>query len=306
MINVRNGIEVLDIALKEMMNPIEGIKVSDWPKFSEYTGGLRMNEFTIFCGSTGSGKTQWLANLAMQLIKQKIKLFIAPVETGDSDFAKRMISVEANCDLNTGEKIPVEKFMQPVKRSMDFFHDNVWFSSHDNRVTIDEMISTLTFLQETKGMQVAILDNLNFFLEPVKGVDQNLENDRVIHQFVMLAKKIPIHIILVMHPKKTDGGKILSEFDIKGSSTAVQEASNVLIMNRPSDKEIEEGAHPFSREFCFRKIRKKGFYVGRKYTAEYRNGIYIERGNETGTGKTSNSGNTPLRQVTKNGLPYID
>ncbi len=277
MLNVRNGIEVLEIATKEMMNPEQGIKIDAWPTFSEYTGGLRMKEFTIFCGATGSGKTQWLANLTLSLIKQGIKTYVAPVETGDSDFAKRMISVEANCDLNTGDKIPIEMFMKPTQRCMDFFDKNIWFSTHDNRVSIEEMIETLKFMQEINGVRVAVLDNLNFFMQPTKGSDQNLEYDRVIHEFVMLAKKIPIHIILVMHPKKTEGGKVLSEFDIKGSSTAVQEASNVLIMNRPSDKEIEEGAHPFSREFVFRKIRKKGFYVGRKFEMEYKTGSYIER-----------------------------
>lgn len=307
MLNVRNGLEVLDQAMREMLNPEMGITLDSWLKFSEFTGGLRMREFTIFCGATGSGKTQWLANLAMHLLKQKIKIYIAPVETGDSDFAKRMISVIANCDLNTGDKVPKEKFVKPVQNNLDEFQNHCWFSTHDNRVDICEMIETLKFMQEIKGVQVAILDNLNFFMKPTSANNQVLEYDRVIHEFVMLAKQIPIHIILVMHPKKTEGGKILSEFDIKGSSTAVQEASNVLIMNRPTDKEIEDGLYsPFQREFVFRKIRKRGMYVGRKFIFEYRAGSYVEPSENVGSGKVITARNNSPRSPAGNKLPYAD
>lgn len=298
MLNVKKGIESLDQAIKEIVNPEKGVMINAWPIFSEYTGGLRMREFTIFCGATGSGKTQWLANMAMNLIQQGTKVFVAPVETGDSDFVKRMISVLAGKDLNTGEALSPSFFSKQVGEHLDHFTNHIWLSTHDNRVDIEEMVQTLQFMQEVNGVQVAILDNLNFFMKPTKSSDTILETDRVIHEFVMLAKKIPIHIILVMHPKKTEGGKIISEFDIKGSSTAVQEASNVLLMNRPNEKEVDDmNIHPFSREFVFRKLRKRGFYVGEKFHLDYRAGKYVERSEEVGRERSDASRDTGIRKI---------
>jgi archaellum biogenesis ATPase FlaH len=298
--------EVFNDAMKEIMNPRLGIEIPAWSKFSEFTGGMRMSEFTIFCGATGAGKTQFLANLTYHLVHMGIKCFVAPVETGDVDFATRMISVAAGRDFNTGEKFLREDFSVAMGENQLCFNNNVIFSTHDNRVDIIEMIETLKYMVEVEGVQVAILDNLNFFLKPTTANQQMLEQDEAVHAFVMLAKKIKIHLFLVMHPRKTDGGKIMSEFDIKGSSTAVQEASNVLIMNRPSDEEVQNGVNPLSREFFFTKIRKRGFNVRKRFYLEYRGGCYHEPTGTQGTlpfGSTHTSGDNSLRGKKRGGVP---
>lgn len=277
MINVKDGFEIFQQAATEIVNPPEGVRIPAWSKFSEYTGGLRMNEFTIFCGATGSGKTQFLANMLVHLTSQGIKCFAAPVETGPTDLARRMISVVHGRDLNTGDPVPLDKFSQALSESSTMMQ-NMVFSTHDNRVDIEEMIQILKYQNDQNGVKVAVLDNLNFFLKPTSAADSLVEMDSAVHEFVMLAKKIPIHIFLVMHPRKTDGGKINSEFDIKGSSTAVQEASNILLMNRldPAECTEDSGLDPFCREFVFKKIRKRGFFVNRKFYMRYMGGAYAE------------------------------
>jgi hypothetical protein len=89
----------------------------------------------------------------------------------------------------------------------------------------------------------------------------------------MAAKDLPMHIILIVHPRKTDGGRVESEFDIKGSSTAVQECSNVALYNRPKNEDLESRARAFTdRELVFRKIRKRGMNVGRPVWFSYEGG----------------------------------
>lgn len=284
MINMKTGVEIFKDALVEIANPPEGIRIPEWPLFSQYTGGLRMNEFTIFCGATGSGKTQFLANLLVHLTRRGVKCFAAPVETGPNDLARRMLSVVSGMDLNTGDAFDVKKpeFETTVGNNYSMI-ENMVFSTHDNRVDIQEMVQMLKYMNDIHGVKVAVLDNLNFFLKPTSAADSLIEMDSAVHEFVMLAKKIPIHIFLVMHPRKTDGGKITSEFDIKGSSTAVQEASNILLMNRLSEDQIQIGGelNIFCREFVFKKIRKRGFYVNSKFFMKYDGGAYreIERRN---------------------------
>ena len=273
--NVKTGNEIFDRAILEIMNPPTGVSVPAWPAFTKFTGGLRMHEFTIFCGATGAGKTQFLANLMVHLTLQGIKVFCAPVETGATDIARRMMSVVKGSDLNTGDAIDLKFFGQSVIDNIEMVN-NTFFSTHDNRENITEMIQTLKYMNEVKGVQVAILDNLNFFLKPTSQADSLIEMDSAVHEFVMLAKKIPMHIFLVMHPRKTERGKITSEFDIKGSSTAVQEASNILLMNRLNEEEITDEMNSFVREFVFKKIRKRGFYVNQKFFMKYVGGAYAE------------------------------
>lgn len=309
MLNTKKGGDVFNAAMIEIMNPKEGIVIPEWKRFSRYTGGLRLNEFSIFSAPTGAGKTQFLANMTFWLASQGVKCFVAPVETGEIDFATRMLSVPAGLDLNTGDKFEMKDFKDAMGLHLHAFTENVFFSTHDNRVDVTEMIETLRYMVEVNGVKVAILDNLNFFLKPARANEQMLVADEAVHEFVMLAKKIPIHLWLVMHPRKTDGAKLLSEFDIKGTSTAVQEASNILLMNKPNQEELDAGVNPFSRELFFAKIRKRGFNAGKRFYLEYRAGGYFESlANDSGgfSRPATSTGNPLLRKAPKRaGVPDI-
>jgi hypothetical protein len=276
-LNTLNSEDVFSEAIKFIENPPQGIFLPEWKAFSEMIGGMREKEFTIFCGATGAGKTQWLANLATQLAGQNQKTFIASVETGSTDFAVRILSVAAGFDFNTGSK-PTHPALRSLSDKLGTdgasFKENLIFSKHENRVEVSEMIETLQYMHDVRGVSFAILDNINFFLKPTSANNAMIEMDSAIHEFVMLAKQVPIHIVLVMHPRKTEFGKVKSEFDIKGSSTAVQEATNVLLMNRMDEN--EPGFKNTVREFVFVKIRKRGFNVGRKFYMEYVQGKYLE------------------------------
>lgn len=279
MLNYRHVSELWESAVSDLISPPRGLACPWWPLFMEYTGGLRPHEFTLLCAPTGAGKTQLLANLSAQMLLQDIPHFAAPVETGDIDFLIRVMSVLEKYDLNTGEaisgaylKMLTEKYLSTV------FNRGLYVSTYDNRVDIEEMINLLKFMHQEHGCKVAFLDNLNFFLKVVSSNQEKAEMDDAIHKFVMLAKKLPMHIILIVHPRKTEGGRVLSEFDIKGSSTAVQEASNVCLFNRPDPKDVEAGRALFTdRELVFRKIRRRGMHVGKPIWFAFDGGRYQEK-----------------------------
>lgn len=269
--------EVVIKAAEYVLSPPVGYLLPWWPKFTEYTGGLREHELTLLCAPTGSGKTAFLASISAQLGQQKIPHFVAPVETGDSDFVLRLLSALELKDLNTGDSIPMGIIQAILERHKAVLQAPIWISSYDNRVPISEMCQTLEYMVQNNGCRVALLDNLNFFMEVVSAADQLKEMDSAVHEFVMLVKKLPIHIILVVHPKKTDGGRVESEFDIKGSSTAVQECANVFLFNRPKAQDVERGEREWTqRDAIFKKIRKRGKYVNKPIWFEYDNGRYRE------------------------------
>lgn len=265
-------------ACKDMIDPPRGIPLPWWPRFSDLLGGLRPNELTLLCAPTGTGKTELLANISAQLCLSKTSHFVAPVETGDVDFVKRIASSLDKRQYNSGEPISPEAVASLTTRNLDLVKNApVYISTYDNRVAIEEMINLLKYMHQVYGIEVALLDNLNFFLDIVSTTMERAEMDSAIHDFVMLAKKLPFHTILIVHPKKTDGGRVTSEFDIKGSSTAVQEASNVLLFNPPKiDDVANEARRSSDREFIFRKIRRRGWNVGKPVWLGYQTGRLAE------------------------------
>lgn len=271
--------QILEPAWGVAMDPPKGVKFEWWSKLSEYMGGMRPNELTLLCAPTGAGKTELLANIATQNIIAGIPQFLAPVETGDLDFTNRISGSLFRYPMNSGDPVPQSTIALGIEKYGKMLSEaKTVISTYRNRVSPKEMVDTLEWWHQKEGIKIAVLDNLNFFLEVTRASDQVIEMDRAVHEFVLMAQRLPIHTILVMHPKKTDGGRVESEFDIKGSSTAVQEADNVLLFNRPKAPDVDAGTHRWSdRELVFKKLRKRGGYVNKPIWMEFYNQRYMEK-----------------------------
>lgn len=260
--------------LESLKTPPPSIILPGWDRLNRLIGGFRMREFTVLCGSTGSGKTTLLANFAKAFSYAGEKIFVVSVETGQDDFIRRVWSVYAGFDMNRGDPIDpkiVKEFAN--KHSHEITNSNLFVSRYEGRTDPEEVILDIYNHHKKKGCKVVFIDNLNFLLEVVSQNRQIEVMDKVTHDFIMLSKQLDVHIVMVMHPKKTEGTRVESEFDIKGSSTAVQEAHNVFLFNRPSEKQMRfhlvdeyDISHPkpgpYLRELIVRKLRRRGEAVG--------------------------------------------
>lgn len=256
--------------LMELGQKRPAIDIPTWDKFNFFTRGLRMHEFTALCGPTGSGKTEVLSNLATQLVLQGVPIFTASVETGQNDFMRRMISVVTGRDLRARAFSKEEREQINEQCGPLFKTRHSVFSNYDSRVSHEKLLVDSLHAHRELGTKVALYDNFNFFMETGSGKDQNSLMDKAIHDFIIFAKKVPMHSVMVFHPKKTDGGRIESELDIKGSSTISQEAQNVILWNRLKDTESVPDKDPegnivekkYCREIKFAKVRENGRATG--------------------------------------------
>lgn len=263
-------------AIKELGVPYPSVKFDDWKLWNEITGGLRSREFSIICGPTGCGKTTFFANMSNQLVKAGVKHFVMSVETGHTDYVKRWISTIIGMDVNQGNAVPASVIAEITKRCLPIVQKNlINFSLYDDRIPLEKLLMDLSY-QIEQGCKVAFIDNLNFLLDGGSGGKMLEEMDRVVHSLIIFAKRNPIHLFLVMHPRKTEDERVTSLFDIKGSSTAVQEAHNVFLLNRPSEDSMKAGRSPFERELKVVKLRRRGQYVGRTIVYGCEQTVYRE------------------------------
>lgn len=278
----RTMAKVYQEAMKELAIPYPAMKVPGWDRFNDVTGGLRLREFSIFCGQTGLGKTQWLSNLSERLQSNGVGQYIASVETGATDWVKRQMSAAAKFDFNTGDPVALDRLKHfNEQHGKKFSNDTTHLALYDDRVPVEQLCHELIYHCLVLKCSVGIIDNLNFFMEVADERRQVLEMDRTVHSLVILAKRIPMHIILVAHPRKTDGGRVESEFDVKGSSTAVQEAHNIFLLNEPHPSMIQ--ADPMKlvsarshRELKFQKLRRRGKFRGSRLIFKHEEGSYSE------------------------------
>lgn len=268
-------------ALTELAKPFPSVRLTQWPNFSHMTGGFRPREFSILCGATGSGKTTLLANISAQLVLQDVSHFVMSVETGHTDYMKRIISVLTKADINTGDPVPISELERIQLRYGDVLcKETVQFALYEDRLPVEQLMHDIKHMVDTHGCKIAMIDNLNFFMEVKSASESIVEMDRVIHSLIIFCKQVDVHIIMVMHPRKTEGdGRITSEFEIKGSSTSVQEAHNVFLFNRPRQEDIDSGVRNwFSREITLQKMRRRGSCVGKTIIFDSEGTRYIEKG----------------------------
>lgn len=275
--------EVCLQAIEELAKPYPAHFLPHWQLFNKAVGGFRPREFSILCGSTGAGKTTFLANISSQLLQGGVKHFVMSVETGHTDFMKRIFSVLEGYDVNQGDAIDPDRLARITARHMPLLSSGlIEFSLYDNRVPVEQLLHDLRFMHDIHGCKIAMIDNLNFFMEVTRAADAVIEMDRVIHELIIFCKQVDMHVIMVMHPKKPSGSRdtrVESEYEIKGSSTAVQEAHNVFLFNRPKREDVESQTRsPFERDLTIAKMRRRGQYAGHTLVFSSAGTRYSEKG----------------------------
>jgi twinkle protein len=263
-----------------MLVPAPSIRLNGFPKLMTMTGGFRPREFSILCGATGTGKTTLCANISRDLIQSQVSHFVASVETGHLDFVRRVMSAAAGKDWNTGDRVPLEDLKRfQVEKGHLFQGETLQLSLYDNRFSVTTLMSDIAWMVKHKAIKLALIDNLSFFTDVTSAANQVIEMDRVIHELIIFCKRVDVHVVMVMHPKKVEGGRIESENDIKGSSTANQEAHNIFLWNRPHPDLIKNGiAQEGDRELLIAKMRRMGKYVRRRLIMKALNGVSYQEG----------------------------
>ncbi|XP_010713048.1 twinkle protein, mitochondrial, partial [Meleagris gallopavo] len=211
---------------------VAGVKWARFPELNKLLKGHRRGELTVFTGPTGSGKTTFISEYALDLCTQGVCTLWGSFEINNIRLAKIMLTQFATRRL--------EDQLELYDEWADRFEDlPLYFMTFHGQQNIKTVLDTMQHAVYMYDITHVVVDNLQFMMGHEQlSADRLAAQDFIIGAFRKFATDNTCHITLVIHPRKEDDEKELQTASIFGSAKASQEADNVLILQ---DRKLSTG-----------------------------------------------------------------
>ncbi|XP_045734591.1 twinkle mtDNA helicase isoform X2 [Mirounga angustirostris] len=201
-----------------------GIRWNRFPDLNRLLKGHRKGELTVFTGPTGSGKTTFISEYALDLCTQGVNTLWGSFEISNVRLARVMLTQFAVGRL--------EEQLDKYDEWADRFEDlPLYFMTFHGQQSIRTVIDTMQHAVYVYDICHVVIDNLQFMMGHEQlSTDRIAAQDYIVGAFRKFATDNSCHVTLVIHPRKEDDDKELQTASIFGSAKASQEADNVLIL----------------------------------------------------------------------------
>lgn len=210
-------------------------------------GGLYFGQVILLTGRRGEGKSTFLSQLTLEALDQGFKVFVYSGELNDYHF-KRWLDFQAagtrnvNVSLNPFGDKTYSLSDSVVARISEWYRGRAYI--YDNSATVisqsdesenEALLSTIEKAVRRYGINMVCIDNL------MTALDVSLEHDlyraqsKFLRALKSLAVRYNIVILLVAHPRKTNGE--LTNDDISGSGDISNRVDVVMSYSRYPDED---------------------------------------------------------------------
>ncbi|KAL7856903.1 hypothetical protein SRHO_G00158020 [Serrasalmus rhombeus] len=203
---------------------VAGIKWARFPELNRLLKGHRNGELTVFTGPTGSGKTTFISEYALDLCMQGVNTLWGSFEIKNVRLAKIMLTQFAMQRL--------EENLEQYDSWADKFEElPLYFMTFHGQQNVKTVLDTMQHAVYLYDISHVIIDNLQFMMgQENLSVDKFAVQDHIIGAFRKFATNNSCHVTLIIHPRKEEDDKELQTASIFGTAKASQEADNVLIL----------------------------------------------------------------------------
>jgi len=213
---------------------IHAAKSLGWSK-TEEKFRIRHSELTILTGVSGHGKSMWLSQVILSLLKQKTKCLIASLEMRPVLTLSRMITQALGSPEPTDEYI--RKFCDRAK--------DLYIYDQMGVTTSKDMYATLYYAKHVLGVSVVVIDSL---MKISDISEESLEAQKLFtDRLAVISRDLELSIFLVAHTRKMKSeDEIPDATNIMGSSHIRNLCDNIICVwrNRAKEKLVEEGKTP--------------------------------------------------------------
>uniref|UniRef100_A0A8D0GW65 Twinkle mtDNA helicase n=1 Tax=Sphenodon punctatus TaxID=8508 RepID=A0A8D0GW65_SPHPU len=214
------------------MEQVAGVRWARFPELNKLLKGHRKGELTVFTGPTGSGKTTFISEYALDLCMQGVNTLWGSFEISNVRLARIMMTQFALGRLEE----QLEKFDEWADKFEDL---PLYFMTFHGHQSIKTVVDTMQHSVYMYDISHVVIDNLQFMMGHEQlMMDRLAVQDYVVGAFRKFATDNNCHVTLIIHPRKEDDEKELQTASIFGSAKASQESDNVLILQ---DRKLTTG-----------------------------------------------------------------
>ncbi|KAJ3607726.1 hypothetical protein NHX12_024777 [Muraenolepis orangiensis] len=203
---------------------VAGVKWTRFPELNRILKGHRKGELTVFTGPTGSGKTTFISEMALDLCMQGVNTLWGSFEINNVRLAKIMLTQFSMQRL--------EDSLEHYDYWADLFEElPLHFMTFHGQQNIKTVLDTMQHAVYLYDINHVIIDNLQFMMgQENLSLDKFAVQDHIVGAFRKFSTSSSCHVTLIIHPRKEEDDRQLQTASIFGSAKASQEADNVLIL----------------------------------------------------------------------------
>ncbi len=224
-----------DDVIKYFGEEIHSGKSLGWIK-TEDKFRVRMAELTIITGPSGHGKSMWLSQVILSMMRQGTKCLVASLEMRPVLTLSRMITQAL------GSPEPTDDY---IRKFCGRAADKLYIYDQTGTTTSQDMIATLFYGKHILGVDVFVIDSL---MKIQDITEESLDKQKAFaNSLAVTCRDLNIHVFLVAHTRKMkDETDIPDATDIMGSSHLRNLSDSVICCwrNRAKEKLVEEGKTP--------------------------------------------------------------
>lgn len=186
-------------------------------------------EVSLWAGINGHGKSMFLSQVELDLMKQGEKVLSLSFEMLPVRQMQRMTR-----QAYAGEVPPVE-FINAFHAWTD---GRLRMYDHNGSIAWEKVMSVMRYAQETFGITQFVIDSL---MKCVRGESDYDAQKDFVNELCAFAQSRKVHVHLVHHVRKGDDeDRIPGKFDAKGAGAITDMVDNVFIVWRNKKAEQEE------------------------------------------------------------------
>lgn len=226
------------------LDPTE-IKWIDWEhtpviytrvtKLDKKIRGLLPAQLTLVSGSNGSGKTIFLNKLILSAIQQGYKAALWSGEMPPAQLLSWLDQAAAGRGYARQSMYDEESYYLPretAEKVNEWMSGKVFIYNNDYGQRWSQLSADIRDVVEKNGVQLVLIDNLMALnLDPYEGEKYDRQT-AFITDLKNFAKEREIHVVLVCHPRKEPGMKLLRKDSISGTADLTNMCDNLLILHR--------------------------------------------------------------------------
>ena len=187
---------------------------------------IRMGELSLVTGYSASGKSAWLNQVMLHLMKQE-KTMIASFEMLPKATLGRMCQ-------QTGEANPNYDY---IKDFLGKLEHNLYLYDPEGETTSDKVIEVIYYCAEKLGVKLMVIDSL---MKCGINEDDLNKQKAFANKLAVASRDLGIHIFIVAHSRKTaNEHENAGKFDVAGSANLTNLVDNVISVHRNKKREEE-------------------------------------------------------------------